>query len=97
MHFETNPEATEWRGTVTLLQRMLSAGPNDVAVRSIKLDQINRYLENVQKEGVIKCSIEPGPLGTRVWVFQRGEQFGAPPVVAPKPTIEINKVSIFSK
>lgn len=97
MHFETSPEATEWRGTVTLLQRLLSAGPNDVAVRSIKLDQINRYLESVQKEGVIKCAVEPGPLGTRVWVFQRGEHFGAPPTVAPKTPETNNKVSIFSK
>jgi hypothetical protein len=97
MYLETQPEATELRVTVTQLQRMLSAGPNDVAARSIKLDQINRYLEQVQKEGVINCRVEPGPMGTRIWVFERGTEFGPVLTSESKPPTNENKVSIFSK
>lgn len=99
MHFETHKDATDWRGTVTSLQRLIFSNPmNEMTVRSLKLDQTNRYLENVQREGVIKCSVEPGPMKTRVWIFQRLEQFGAPPpVVAASDAPTNNKVSIFTK
>lgn len=95
-HFEDNPTATEWRGTVTQLQRMLAFNPqNEIVLRSLKLDQINRYLEHVERGGDIKCRVETGPLKTRVWVF---EKFSITP--PPEPVIlepSTNQINIFSK
>lgn len=98
-HFETHKEDVAWRGTVTQLQRMIFMNPhNEMTVRSLKLDQTNRYLESIQREGIIKCEVEPGPLKTRMWVFHRIEQFGSAVVVDTKtPEVTNNKVSIFSK
>ena len=70
--FNMTPEATEWRGTFTQLYRLLQANPmNDGLIKSFKPDQINRYLELIQREGVIKCYTETGESKTRVWIFPK--------------------------
>lgn len=98
-HFES--KATEWRGTVTQLQRLISSNPlNDGVLRALKLDQINRYLESVQREGIIPCRVEPGPLKIRIWVFPKfssGAATPEKPVEPPALTQQSNAVNIFSK
>lgn len=74
-HFKQEPQSTEWRGTVTKMLQSLHMNPqNDSVMRTLRLEQINRYLEQVEKEGLLKCRTEVGRLNTRVWVFDRLEK-----------------------
>ncbi len=95
--FETHPQATEWRGTLTKLQVLIGTNSNnESAMRSLKLDQINRYMESVQRDKCLKCHYEPGPFKQRIWVFPR---FSAePPLVVNPPIPEsTGAINIFSK
>lgn len=101
--FRQNLDKVAWRGTQTQLMRLLGQNPlNDHVMRGLKMDQVNRYLEQIQKEGMIRCEAESGRMKTRVWVFPR-EAFedalrespvpvAAPPLVAagPEPTTTKN-------
>jgi len=40
-------------------------------LKRIDLTNINRFIENVAKEGLIQCTAETGDFKTRVWVFSR--------------------------
>jgi hypothetical protein len=72
--FELNKDATEWRGTVTQLFRLISSNVyNDGMIRRMNIEHIHRYIEAIAKEGIIKCSAETGEAKTRVWTFQRPE------------------------
>lgn len=98
LYFETHKDKNEWRGTVTQLQRLIFMNPeNEMTVRSLKLDQTNRYLENIQTEGVIKCEVVPGPMKTRAWIFHRTNQFGPTPPIIAAAAPTTGAVSIFSK
>lgn len=78
-YFEVNKEATEWRGTVTQLFRLISSNVyNDGMIRRMNIEHIHRYIEAIAKEGIIKCSAETGEAKTRVWTFQRPEISKAP-------------------
>lgn len=82
-YFRASPEVMEWRGTVSQLIRLMHSNPmNDFVMRSVKLEQVNRYLEQIQRENILKCSAEVGNLKTRVWVFARGDSALLPD---PKP------------
>lgn len=97
IYFTDKRDVTEWKGTVTQLQRLISMNPlNDCVLRSLKLDQINRYLENVQREGVLPCVVEPGPMKTRVWVFKRFTPDNPEPI-SEQITSSQNAINIFSK
>ena len=75
--FKDNPQATEWKGSVTQLMRGIYADPmNDAVMRSLKLESVNRYLETVHKDGVISCRASTGDRKTRIWVFDRIESSG---------------------
>lgn len=70
--FEENKEKEKWSGTVSQLVRLLMVNPmNDHLLRHLKLDQSNRYLEQIQREGLLKCDTDSGPLKTRLWTFYR--------------------------
>lgn len=88
-HFAQFPTATEWRGGVTKILQGLYANPlNEQIIRTLRLEQVNRYLEFVEKEGVVKCRAETGEHNTRVWVFDRmGTVKSAP---APAPALPVN-------
>lgn len=97
IYFTDKRDATEWKGTVTQLQRLISMNPlNDCVLRSLKLDQINRYLENVQREGIIPCAVEAGPMKTRVWVFKRFTPDDPEPMREQILSSQ-NAINIFSK
>jgi hypothetical protein len=71
-YFQSNPTAKEWKGTVTKVIRLILSNPlNELVLRTMKLEQTNRYLETVQREGLVPCTIETGAHKERVWVFQR--------------------------
>jgi len=95
-YFVDNPKTAQWRGSLTQLVRLMHSNPmNDAVLRAMKLEQTNRYLEMVQREDCISCSVEPGPLRTRIWVFNR---FGtSPEVPQPKTATPAPAINIFTK
>lgn len=83
-YFMHHPEATEWRGTTTQLIRLIHLNPlNEPVMKSLKLEQTSRYLEMLQRERLITCSAEIGPLKTRVWKFARFESELTPALTLP--------------
>jgi hypothetical protein len=97
--FVTNPKAIEWRGTVTQVMRLLHSNPlNETIIRNLRLEQINRHLELVQRENLFVCECQTGDFKTRVWVFPRAGMNLPPPetpLVCDPPPVGI--VNIFSK
>ncbi|HSX11771.1 MAG TPA: hypothetical protein VLF94_08660, partial [Chlamydiales bacterium] len=97
--FRSNEEAPAWTGTVSQLIRVIMSNPlNEYVMRSIKLEQANRYLEQIQKEGVMACSTDPGPLNTRIWRFPRPAALpknGSNGVIHQPTQAAIETVSIF--
>lgn len=94
--FGLHPEMTEWRGSVTQILRLIqSNGLNEAVIRTLRLEQTSRYLENLQRDGILRCRVEMGSLKTRIWVFPR---FNSAP---PAPVIEMpppsNTINIFTK
>lgn len=84
-YFESDKQAVEWRGTVTQLLRMVQSNPqNDLIMKTLRLEQTSRYLEMIQREGILQTSVEPGAMKTRVWVFKR---FGDKPT---SPESQVN-------
>lgn len=73
-YFRDNPNVTEWRGSMNTLLRFLSSNPmNEIILRSLKLEQANRYIELIEREGVLPChaDISKENNNERVWVFPR--------------------------
>lgn len=94
--FSDNPKAIEYRASVTQLMRALHSDlTNDAIMRSLKLEQCNRYLETLSKEGVLSCKSEVGDRQTRVWAFPRFDALVTPP---PAPEIPpMAACSIFTR
>lgn len=85
--FAQNKADRQWCGTVSQLMRMLMSNPmNDYVMRSIKLEQTHRYLEQIQKEGLLVCTTDTGPLKTRIWKFENPNPPETLPVPAPAPS-----------
>lgn len=71
-YFTLFPDEKEWRGGVTKIIQGLHANPlNDCLARTLRIEQVHRYLEFVEKEGVLRCRVETGDHNLRVWVFDR--------------------------
>jgi hypothetical protein len=80
-YFASRPGELEWRGTVAQLFRFLSdtsasGGVSDPVVRTLKIESVNRNLEQLQREKCLDIEAVSGPKNTRVWVIKRFE--GAP-------------------
>jgi hypothetical protein len=85
--FKTETAATRWRGTATALLRCLHSHPfNEQIMRSMKLEQVTRYLEMIQREGLVKCTSETNEMKCRVWVFERFGSPATPPQTIPPLT-----------
>lgn len=73
-YFQREPKSTEWRGSVPALIRELQYNPgNETVLRLLRLEQTDRYLEMIQREGLLKCQTETGEMKVRLWVFPRFE------------------------
>lgn len=84
------PNATHWRGTQSQLVRQMAENPaNEHVMRKMGMDQINRYLEQIQKEGLIKITSESGKIGTRIWVVPL-EQFKDDIAALPDPETPVS-------
>lgn len=72
-YFTSNPESQTWKGTMTQLMKLICMDPlNDRITHSTKPEQVNRMLEQIQKEGIIRCDASTDPVTSmRVWTFHR--------------------------
>lgn len=71
-YFEFHPDKTEWRGSVTQVIRLLHTNPlNEHVLRTMRLEQTSRYLEAIQREGLIQCTVESGAMKQRLWIFSK--------------------------
>lgn len=92
--FRDEKTATEWRGSATMMLRALQSDPhNESILRMLRLEQTNRYLEMIQREGLIQCKVETDEMKTRIWVFPR---FGTP-ATPPQTIPPIQPNNIFQK
>lgn len=74
-YFEQFKNAAEWRGSVRDLTALIMGDPVHVLLdRRLDGASINRYMEKLQKEGVLDCFSEEGQLKTRIWVIKRPEE-----------------------
>lgn len=97
-YFNEHPEALEWRGAETSLVRLLHWNPaNERITRTLRLEQVARYLEMIQKEGILKCDTETGEMKTRIWVFKRKDFKTATPPPKPPELPPTTGKSIFEK
>lgn len=81
--FRRETTATEWRGSVPALIRELQFNPgNETVLRLLRLEQTDRYLESIHREGLLKCHTETGEMKVRIWVFPRFEDM---PILTPTP------------
>jgi hypothetical protein len=79
LYFIDQPEAKEYAGNVTQIIRLICQNPlNTDLMRGHKPEQINRYLEQMQAEGLLNCTVHTAPDKTRVWTFQRFEPEASP-------------------
>jgi hypothetical protein len=76
--FAEHKDRAEWTGTVTQLVRLM-----DGQGSKIRVELVNRYLEQIQREGTIKCENRTGNWNTRLWIFRRADFDINKPVVAP--------------
>lgn len=97
-YFGANPGVTEWKGTITQILRMLLADlKNEQILRGIKLEQSNRLLEQIQKEGLIECDFDTGKLKTRVWRFPRSAFVVDNPIAPPSEPEATGAFNPFNK
>lgn len=95
--FDREPAATEWRGNTVALVQMLHYNPlTEAVLRTLRIEQISRYLENIEHEGSLQCRIETGPLNTRTWVFPKLTSTDLPPEPAPALPV-VTELSVFDK
>jgi|SRR5579859_438884 len=74
--FRENPSESVWSGTVSAINRLLMSNPlNESILRSLRLEQSNRYLEQLQKENSVKAEVSTDANSkTRVWTFSKPPQ-----------------------
>lgn len=86
-YFRTEITKTQWEGTATALLRGLQGQlGNEMILRSLKLEQVTRYLEMVQREGLLQCSSRTDDMKRRVWIFARIGEPAKPPQEIPPLT-----------
>jgi len=70
--FQENPGEDFFEGTVTtLLRSLMATNCNELIMRSIRPEQVSRFLEQIQREGSFKTEDHPGPHNIRIWKFYR--------------------------
>lgn len=73
IHFAQNKNEAAWEGNITTLVRMMEVlNPANASImRTIRLEQVSRYLEAIQREGLLKIEVKDGPHRTRIFRFLR--------------------------
>ncbi len=74
-YFEQHPEASEWSGTGTKVIRLMMSNPlNEMVMRTVRMEQSNRYLEQIQREGLLPVTVGTGEFKERIWIFSRPQR-----------------------
>lgn len=82
-YFTSCEGEAEYSGTATEIFKMMTVDPQNAGImRGYKAEQINRYLEQVEKEQLIKCTCSARNR-SRVWTFMRPADLPATPPPAP--------------
>lgn len=72
LFFREETKADYWEGTVSMLMRAVClAQNNEVMLRSVRIEVVSRYLEQIQREQSIRCEVRKGLHNTRIWRFYR--------------------------
>lgn len=80
LYFKENRSATHWSGSGVDLIRLVHNYPDLMEIaRQIKIEQVSRYLELIQREGTLLCSHSQYG-NKRCWTFPR---FGDSPPASP--------------
>lgn len=70
--FNANKDEQYWEGTVSMLLTALYMSPgNEVVLKSVRLDQASRFLEQISREGTLRSEVVQGKYNTRLWRFYR--------------------------
>lgn len=71
-YFTENPTVTEYCNTTTGIHRFIITNPyNQELLRALRVEQVGRYLEQVQREGLLPCYTKTVGGNLRSWVFPR--------------------------
>jgi hypothetical protein len=97
-YFSSHRDATEWKGTLMQLQRLLIVDPqNEFILRSLRIEQTARYMEMIQREGLLKCKVENGSHKTRIWIFYRFGDLDPEPTLPLPPSTQTLTTNPFQK
>jgi hypothetical protein len=70
--FRDNSSAKEYGNTTTGIHRFIISNPfNQELLRALRVEQVGRYLEQVQREGLLPCYTKTVGGNLRSWVFPR--------------------------
>lgn len=69
--FLQNREAVFWLGTISALSLLIRTTGYDIVTSSMRVESMNRYLEQVVKEGTLKIEVSDGPHETRQFKIPR--------------------------
>lgn len=85
-YFNQNTDKKSWDGPVTSLHMLLLGNPllHEV-IKSLKLDQTNRHLEFIQKEGTLELTTSTGDWNMRIWSFKRDSVMSMSPAKPTEP------------
>lgn len=73
-YFRDHPTAEEYRATSTSLSRDIISNPlNQEILRTLRAEQVTRYLEQLVRDGTFPCQVETVSHAIRVWRFGRVE------------------------
>ncbi len=74
-YFEQHPTEKNWSGTATKVIRLMMMNPlNEAILRSVRLEQTSRYMEQIQREGLLPCTVGTGDFKERLWIFERPQK-----------------------
>lgn len=95
-YFTSCEGETEYSGTATEIFKMMTIDPQNAGImRGYKAEQINRYLEQVEKEQLVKCVVSTSGR-SRIWTFTRPAELPAKATPAPL-AIDPNTPNPFTK
>lgn len=95
LYFTEESGAPNYSGTVSDIVTLMRGSSGEL-LRALKLEQANRYLEHIQREGLLKLKTYAGEFNVRIWQF---ENFVPPktPTIPPPPVANPNEPNPFQK
>jgi hypothetical protein len=70
-HFDTGGEATYSLSAVNIVRQLTMDRTNDCVMRGMTPNNIDRYMANIHREGIMPCQVSTSEQRTNVWTFKR--------------------------